>query len=70
LDYIAWRRPRGDLIAPCSSMRRGSRGMCWLCSWEPIAGWEQNKATPGEAQTGQEEKFLYCEGGQILEQAS
>jgi len=22
------RRPRGDLTAPCSSLRRGSRGRC------------------------------------------
>lgn len=31
---------------------------------------EQNTAVPGEVQTAHQGKPLYCEGGQMLEQAS
>jgi len=38
------RKLRGDLTAPCSSLRRGSRGRCWALLLGTDGRTEQHKA--------------------------
>lgn len=73
LSSLEKMRPRGNLTAFYSfQMKRiGERGD-GLCSQgtERQDVWEQQKAAPGEVQTGHEEKFVYHEGEQTVKQTS
>jgi len=44
-------RLRGDLTAPCSSLRRGSRGRCWVLLLELMEEKEQHGTVPEDGQT-------------------
>lgn len=54
---LIWRRPRGNLSALCSSLKKGSRGGAGLCSWELMAESKWHKALPGRVRLGVRKPF-------------
>ena len=71
LSSLENRMPRGDLMALCNSLRRErAEGGASLYSLGTEDGMHGNgtKLCGGKF-TGYWRKFLYCEGGQTLEQA-
>lgn len=63
-------RLRGDLTALYSNLRKGNGEGSADLFFLVTNICKQHKDAPGEVQNGHYEKFLYHEGGEILEQDS
>lgn len=70
MGCLVWRSQKDNLTALCSTLRRGCRERCWalLMGTDGRVGMAQSCTRGGS--DGHWETFLYCVGGQMLEQVS